>query len=85
MRKGADKLRMAMGAKQQGRLDGFFAVQPKAGDEHKRKASAACTRDRARRAEGLCQATDGDGGKSAKRGKAVKGAGTKKAGEKKAR
>ena len=28
MRKGGDKLRIAMGAKQQGRLDGFFKAAP---------------------------------------------------------
>lgn len=39
MRKGADKLKLAMTAKQQGRLDGFFTVQskPEGSDSKKRK------------------------------------------------
>lgn len=37
MRKGAEKLQKYLSAKQQGRLDGFFTVQPKEPKEDKRK------------------------------------------------
>lgn len=36
VRKGADKLTKHMGAKQQGRLDGFFKVQPKSSPDAKK-------------------------------------------------
>lgn len=36
VRKGADKLTKQMGAKQQGRLDGFFKVQPKSSPDAKK-------------------------------------------------
>lgn len=51
VRKGADKLRLAMGAKQQGRLDGFFTVQPKSADEIKRKAEDEKEKHKAKRAK----------------------------------
>ena len=41
VRKGADKLAKQMGAKQQGRLDGFFKVQPKSSPDAKKKATSA--------------------------------------------
>ena len=40
VRKGADKLTKHMGAKQQGRLDGFFKVQPDAKKDSKKAAPA---------------------------------------------
>ncbi|BGP58269.1 hypothetical protein JCM8202_000969 [Rhodotorula sphaerocarpa] len=52
VRKGADKLKARMSAKQQGRLDGFFTVKPKEGSSpQKRKAD---------------DKKDGKGGKKAK-------------------
>jgi hypothetical protein len=36
VRKGADKLAKYLGAKQQGRLDGFFRVQPKSSPDAKK-------------------------------------------------
>jgi hypothetical protein len=36
VRKGADKLTKHLGAKQQGRLDGFFKVQPKSSPDAKK-------------------------------------------------
>ena len=41
VRKGADKLTKHMGAKQQGRLDGFFKVQPKSSPDAKKDTKKA--------------------------------------------
>jgi len=41
VRKGADKLTKHMGAKQQGRLDGFFKVQPKSSPDGKKDSKKA--------------------------------------------
>jgi hypothetical protein len=43
VRKGADKLTKHMGAKQQGRLDGFFKVQPKSSPDAKKGTKKAAS------------------------------------------
>lgn len=46
VRKGAEKLKARMSAKQQGRLDGFFTVKPKEGGASSPNSSAAASKKR---------------------------------------
>ena len=83
VRKGADKLKARLSSKQQGRLDGFFTVQPKdpkAGGT-KRKVSRSSSRIVSSKVvlkdSSSCQADD-KGGKGKKAKTETKGKGKKK-------